>query len=92
VRPARRDVCGTDGGVRTGQADLQRPDPPLHAGAAQLDPADDRQSPAADRHRRPAPRSFGAAAGLRLRSALPERVRSVPRDGVGRAVVREGAA
>ena len=62
-------------------ADLQRAGASLHQGAAQLDPAHERQSPAADRHRRPAARSGRAAAGLRLRAALPERLRPLPRGG-----------
>ena len=67
---------------------LQRPGPPLHRGAAELDPAHERRPPAADRDRRPAARSVGAAAGLLLRAALPAGLRPLPRRGA--AGVRAG--
>ena len=49
VRPAGGDVCRTRRRVGTGVADFQRADAPLHRGAAELDPADDRQCAPADR-------------------------------------------
>ena len=54
-----------------GVAHLQRARPPLHRGAAQLDPADGRPRSAPDRDRRPAAEPCRAAAGLRLCAALP---------------------
>ena len=57
---------------------------PVYAGAAQLDPAHERQPPAADRDRGPAAGSVRAAARLRVRRALPGRVRSLPQGGAAR--------
>ncbi len=65
--------------VGAGFQDLQRAHAPLYRGAAQFDPADDRQCPPADRDRRPAARFGGVAPGLRLRAALSAGVRSLSR-------------
>ena len=54
-----------------GIADFQQPGASLYRGAAELDPAHDRQPRTADRDRRPATRSVGIAAGLLVRAALP---------------------
>ena len=63
----------------------------LYRGAAQLDPADERHRPAADRDRGPAARSVGAAAGLRLRAPLPGGLRPLPRAGAARVRRRRRA-
>ncbi len=58
VRPAGGDVRRPRGRVGAGSADLHCAGPPLHQGAAELDPAHARQAPAAYRHRRAAARSW----------------------------------
>ena len=73
--------AGPRGGIRTGLAHLQCAGASLYRGAAELDPAHERQPQAADRDRGPAAGPVRAAARLRLRPALSGRVRPLPQGG-----------
>ena len=82
--------AGRGGGVRAGVADLQRPGPSLHPGAAQLDPAHERQPASGSTAIDGQPPDLSALPpGCSFAPRCPERDRSLPRGGA--AGVRHAA-
>ena len=76
--------AGRARGVGAGHADLRRPGPSLHAGAAGVDPAHGGRPRAPHRGRGPAARPRRAAERLRLPPALPAGRGPLPRGGAAR--------